>query len=293
MRNAQLDHLVLPTASLAVARERLTALGFTVAPDGHHPFGTSNCCIYFADGTFIEPLAITDRDAADKAVEAQNVFVARDRLFRSTVGEEGLSAIVLASEDARADHEEFRRARISTGPMLEFSRPFVDASGARDEASFRLAFAEDSQARGCYFFTCQRVRAPQVDRSALQRHPNGVIRPRMTYWAAEEMPEKMRFWRDFLGMPPIEAEPDHLLFVTQRGWHWIATDEYLWTKFGIEPDYRAVGMRGRAIEFECEDVDRVRLLLDAAAIDHQVKHRNIIVPPAPGQGVAFIFGNPS
>ena len=48
-----LDHLVLPTTSLAVARDRLTTLGFTVAPDGVHPFGTVNCCIYLADGTFL------------------------------------------------------------------------------------------------------------------------------------------------------------------------------------------------------------------------------------------------
>ena len=55
-----LDHVVLPVADLGVARARLTALGFTVAPDGLHPFGTANCCVYLADGTFLEPLAVGD-----------------------------------------------------------------------------------------------------------------------------------------------------------------------------------------------------------------------------------------
>ncbi|TIT26271.1 MAG: VOC family protein, partial [Mesorhizobium sp.] len=41
-----LDHLVLPTASLDVARARLVSLGFVVAPTGIHPFGTENCCVF-------------------------------------------------------------------------------------------------------------------------------------------------------------------------------------------------------------------------------------------------------
>ncbi len=288
--STRLDHLVLPVADLGVARERLTALGFTVAPDGHHPFGTSNCCVYFENGTFLEPLAVTDQAAADRAVADQNMFVARDRLFRSVEGEEGLSALVLATDDAEADHDEFARVRISGGPVLQFSRAFVDAAGRSDEAVFRLAFATDSQADGCYFFTCQRVRSPKVDRSALQRHANGVIRPRVTYWSADELTEKLRFWRDFLGLPPMEADTERLWFVTEEGWHIIASDEHLWARHGIEPDYRDPGMRGRAIEFECQDLQRIRQLLDAGGVGHQVRGELIVVPPAPGQGVTFIFG---
>ncbi len=53
-----LDHVVLPVASLEVARARYEALGFTVAPNGLHPFGTENCCIYLEDETMLEPLAM-------------------------------------------------------------------------------------------------------------------------------------------------------------------------------------------------------------------------------------------
>ncbi|MEO1399011.1 MAG: VOC family protein, partial [Pseudomonadota bacterium] len=37
-----IDHLVFPVADIGAARERYTQLGFTVAPDGKHPFGTEN-----------------------------------------------------------------------------------------------------------------------------------------------------------------------------------------------------------------------------------------------------------
>ena len=37
-----LDHLVLPVDTLTQARRRLSNLGFTVADDARHPFGTEN-----------------------------------------------------------------------------------------------------------------------------------------------------------------------------------------------------------------------------------------------------------
>jgi len=56
------DHLVLPVSDLGTSRERMTALGFTVAPEAVHPFGTENACVFFADGTYLEPLAIAQRE---------------------------------------------------------------------------------------------------------------------------------------------------------------------------------------------------------------------------------------
>ena len=62
-----IDHLVLPVTTLTLARSRLTSLGFTVAPDAQHPFGTGNCCVFFKDRTYLEPITIVDRTAADMA----------------------------------------------------------------------------------------------------------------------------------------------------------------------------------------------------------------------------------
>ncbi len=170
-----LDHLVLPTRSLDDARRRLTALGFTVAPEGTHPFGTSNCCVYFPGGTFLEPLAVTASDLAVEATRSGNMFVAHDAAFRRLVGDEGLSAIVLATDDADADHWAFVAAGVSAGDPLTFSRPFKDPSGATGTATFRLAFARTAAAPEFLLFTCQRVGVPKVDRAALERHANGVV----------------------------------------------------------------------------------------------------------------------
>ena len=64
MTNARpLDHLVIPVTDLKAARSRLTRLGFTVAAEARHPFGTENACVFLADKTYLEPLAVGDPDA--------------------------------------------------------------------------------------------------------------------------------------------------------------------------------------------------------------------------------------
>ncbi|HET7413662.1 MAG TPA: VOC family protein, partial [Pararhizobium sp.] len=169
-----IDHCVLSTADLGVARARLAQLGFAVAPEARHPFGTKNACVFFADGTYLEPLAVAEREACEAAARAGNVFVARDQAFRFRNGDDGFSALAFATGDAAADDEAFRRAGISAGPPLSFARPFQAPSGETTEAGFRLAFAADLRAPDALFFTCERVNALPVDRSALESHGNGV-----------------------------------------------------------------------------------------------------------------------
>ncbi len=80
-----LDHLVLPTVDIALARERLGKLGFTVAPDARHPFGTQNACVFLADKTYLEPLGVASAEQCEKSIMDGNVFVARDQAYRFRV----------------------------------------------------------------------------------------------------------------------------------------------------------------------------------------------------------------
>lgn len=272
-----LDHVVLPTASLAVARERLSALGFTVSPEGIHPFGTVNCCVYLADGTFLEPLAVGDAAAVEQAVAASNVFVARDRAFRAAHGDEGFSALVFASEDADDDHREFVAAGVSAGPRLDFSRPFVDAAGRADVASFRLAFAaEPGNADGAFFFGCERANAPKVDRSALQVHANGARRVVAIEASTSDVQEALGF---LSGIARSRAE-------TEAG----AAKVTLANADVVVRDAGAsAGIRLDAIVFAVDDLTALRTLLAERGVAHDLDGNRLVIPPAPGQGATFIF----
>lgn len=258
-----IDHCVLPVADLDTARRRLASLGFTVAPDGVHPFGTKNACVYFADDTFLEPLASGDARAIAEAEADGNVFVSRDRAFRRLHDEDGFSALVFKTGNADADHEAFVDDGLSAGPMLTFSRPFRDAAGASGTASFKLAFAAPAGEAATYIFTCQRIGTPQVDRSALERHANGArgIKAIMV-----EAPDLARAW-DFLDRTcPTSA----------------GTVE-------IERGGAGTVMRFAGIVLSVADLARTEELFAAAAIDYRRSGNRLIVAPAPGQGTTFAF----
>jgi len=282
-----LDHLVLPTADLGGARERFSALGFTVAPVGIYPFGTENACIYLADGTFLEPLIVGDAAKAREAITADNVFVARDATFRERNGAEGFSAVVFGTEDADEDHRTFAQAGVSAGKRLDFSRPFVDASGKTDEASFRLAFAGEAGEPDVFFFTCERANVPQVDRSALQAHANGVERIAAIIAHAGDPVTHASFFKA-VASAPVNVTDGRLAMKLPNATFELLRPAAFATEFGVEvPATEA--LRLAAVLFHVRDLTRTGRHLDAMAVRYQRRGNRLIIPPAPGQGAVFAF----
>ncbi len=277
-----LDHLVLPTASVAIARERLTALGFTVAPTGVHPFGTENCCVYFPGGAFLEPLAVRDPAIVGDSAARGNVFVARDGAFRSLRGDEGFSAVVLATDDADADHDRLRSRGLSAGNMLTFSRPFADPSGRTGTATFKLAFGAAPAVADGFFFSCERVGVPAVDRTALERHDNavtGIAEVALTGQSASAMLDSIAWFADGSASEGIVDLGDTIV----RCHGTAAFSE----AFGI--DRPADAPPFAAISFRAASLVLLATLFSSHGIDYMRVGARIIVPPAPGQGATFIF----
>lgn len=269
-----LDHLVMPTADLAVARARLAALGFSVAPQGDHPFGTINACVYLADGTFIEPLAVGDAAAVEKAASDGNSFVARDRMFRAVHGEEGLSTVVLSTRDAVDDHDGFVAQGISGGDMVEFSRPAVDADGKVDTASFRLAFASEGSP-GAFFFTCERRKEPAIDRSALERHPNTAARISGVQAVSDDADAFARFVALVSDSVARPVGPSDFVIDLANG--------------VIDIVSRTGSARLVSIVLGVDDLDAAAALFSANGIGYEMRDNRILVPATTGQGADFLF----
>lgn len=282
-----LDHIVLPTATLESAEARLTALGFTVAPRGVHPFGTENCCVYLADGTFLEPLAVGDVELAAQAIMAGNVFVARDHTYREDHGAEGFSAIVFGTDDADDDHRAYVEAGISAGERLDFSRPFTDRSGKSDTVSFRLAFASGRDTPDAFFFACQRINAPKVDRAALQTHANGTVAIRRIVAVGDDPAGQHALLAKAAGGGKTSALPNNLLALPNADVVVMRRQEYE-AEFGIGAGGRTT-LRFAAVIFAVADCVATERLLVSAGIKHHLQGGRLVVPSAPGQGAAFIF----
>ncbi|MER9297313.1 VOC family protein [Mesorhizobium sp. M0621] len=285
-RTHPLDHLVLPAQNLDVARARLTTLGFVVAPTGIHPFGTENCCVFLADGTYLEPLAIGDEQAATTAIADGNVFVARDRLYRDNRGDEGFSAIVLATDNADADHARYLEAGISAGDMLSFSRAFTDTAGKSDIASFKLVFAAGAGATDAFLFACERVNAPDVDRTALQAHANGAAGIVEIVAVSDQLAEQHGLISVAVEDPTADGQGGtfHLPNASL-----IVLDPASFTaRFGLHAG-APTDLRFAAVVFSVRSADVTSRLLAANSIKHDIAGNDIVVQPAPGQGAAFIF----
>ncbi|GAB1582054.1 VOC family protein [Phyllobacterium phragmitis] len=283
------DHLVLPTASLDGARERLGKLGFTVAPAGQHPFGTVNACIYLADGTFLEPLAVGERETCEAEAIRGNVFVARDQAYRFRNGEEGFSALVMGTGDARADHAAFVKAGISAGNILDFSRPFVAPDGKQDRAAFRLAFAADLRSPDAFFFTVQRVDVPKIDRSPLQNHENGALGIREIVLSEPNPTDFQYLMQEIVNERDVNAHSFGMDIRAANANIAVLTPAGLKAFLGAGAPQGERGLRLRGIVFAVHDPEKVEGLLSANGIAFERRGARIIVHPAKGQGATFAF----
>jgi hypothetical protein len=283
------DHLVLPTAELEMAQARLEQLGFTVAPAGVHPFGTENVCVFLGDDSFLEFLAIGQRETCEDEARKGNVFVARDQAYRFRNGQEGFSALVMGSENAKADHQSFIEAGISAGNILDFSRPFVLPDGKEDRAVFRLAFAADLRAPDVFFFACQRINTPKTDRSALQRHANGAVALREVVLSEANPTDFQYLLQEVVNQRDVNAHSFGMDLAAANANVSVLTPSGLQAFFGIETPAAERGLRLQAFVLAVHDLAAVESFLVRNNIPFEKRGSRLIVHKAPGQGAAIAF----
>lgn len=285
----ELDHLVLPVESLEQARRRLSALGFTVAANASHPFGTRNACVFLEDGHYLEPLAIGDTHVYAAQSKTGNTFVYRDDLFRKRRGQEGFSGIIAKAFDAEADHRSFVETNISGGAPLSFSRPVTLPDGQISEASFRLAFAGGDEASDVFFATCQRLSELSVARSDLTRHGNGVIGIREVVLSAERPLDFAPVVERVFGISGKVGGAGDVSFKTGAVVLRIVAPSLAQQMFGSAQQKNTTRLCGEAIILSVSDLAVTEALLAANGVAHMRNGARLLVQRAPGQGAILAF----
>lgn len=282
------DHLVLPVSDLETARGRLASLGFNVAADARHPFGTENACVFFADGTYLEPLAIGDSALYKSSIDATNSFTKRDSIFRSTQGSQGFSAIVAKTSDAVSDHARFEARHLSAGGMLQFSRPMKKTDGAIGEGRFLLAFAAEAGMRAFFLFSCQRLVALPVDRSALESHENGVTGISAIILTAKRPADYANLITAVFGKPQ-QLIASGLSFETRNARITIISSDSAGEVPGMEGVSVSDELYGAGVVYTVTDLAVTEALLTANGVAFTRTGGRITVAPASGQGAFFAF----
>jgi len=283
-----LDHVILPTTGIALARARLVQLGFTVAADARHPFGTQNACVFFSDKSYLEPLGVANIDECISSAKAGNMFTARDQAFRFRRGDEGFSGLVFGSDDADGDHAHFLAEGMSGGPMLQFSRNMTFPDGSAVLATFKLTFAADLRAPDFFFVTCQRINVTPVDRSALETHPNGVTGIASVVLFEPNPDDFSPILETTIGTRALTTE-NGLELATSASKLEVLNATGFEDQFGKTVSCHSRGLRGKAVVFRVSDVNATKTLFDTQGIDYSLRHNRLIVEPVPGQGAIFAF----
>ncbi|MCW1409321.1 VOC family protein [Rhizobium sp. 1AS11] len=284
-----LDHVVLPVVHIDLARERLGKLGFTVAADARHPFGTENACVFFADKTYLEPLGIASVEESEASARQGNVFTARNQAFRFRCGEEGLSGLAFGSKDAGIDHQNFVGNGSSAGEMLQFTRPMTMPDGSEAIAGFKLAFAGDLCAPDLLLFTVERVNPLPADRAALETHANGVTGIVEIALCTPEPAAFAAFVSLAVAQSAVEKTGFGVSIAASNAKISLMTPEGLEAYFDIAGSSADRGLRGRAILFAVADLAVTEAYLAANGVTYTRKNNRILVKPAPGQGTLFAF----
>lgn len=284
-----IDHLVLPVTTLMLARSRLAGLGFTVAPDGRHPFGTGNCCVFFENRTYLEPITILDRAAADMAAAEGAFFVRRLKRFTERQGE-GFAMLAFKSDDADADRAAFEAGGIGGGPVFRFARDATLPDGSAQEIGVALAYADHPGAPDATFFACQQLAPEVLYQPAYLEHPNGALGVACVAAVAEDPAEFRELLAAAAGVPEVPASATGLQAGIGEQNVLVLTPAGFRARYGLEPPDPRRGLLLAAFELTVADVDRAIGYAGPLAMRHADR---IVVPPAPGLGAVLAFRAPT
>src|ERR1700740_2398534 len=121
-----LDHLAHAVRDLDAAAELYRRLGFSVGARNRHAWGTHNRLVQLP-GFFVELLTVAEPEKLGTDGFSA-LFGTFNRRFLED--KEGLSLLILESEDALADAVRFRAAGIAVSDAMRFERKGTRPDGA-------------------------------------------------------------------------------------------------------------------------------------------------------------------
>jgi hypothetical protein len=182
------DHVVLAVRDLARRAATYESLGFTLTPRAAHEdrMGTSNRLAQFEARNFIELLEVDrpERLARHDFEASPPVFSFGDHNRRAVAQRDGLSTLVFAGDDARADIAKFKAAGVPTFAPFDFERLGKLPNGAEVTLAFSLAFAQSPDMPEVAFFVCENRAQEAFWKPEYQSHANGATGITAVYLAS-------------------------------------------------------------------------------------------------------------
>lgn len=256
-----IDHLVIAVNDLPAARDRFSRLGFSTTPLGKHPWGTANHLLQFPRN-FIELLGVISPDALVSMSDGHFSFGAHNAQFLRR--REGMSMLVLSTEDARADAVAWREHNLHVYEPYHWSRKATLPDGSEMTVAFTLTFVTNPLMPEIAFFTCQQHNPEAFWKPEYQLHANGATAVSGVTLVDEEPARHMGFLSSLLGDVAIEEASDALTARCAGGMVRILSPRRFAAHFpDAQPAKIAEGTAFRAASIDAADLDQVaRCLTD-------------------------------
>jgi hypothetical protein len=280
-----LDHIVHAVRDLDAAADLYRRIGFMVGARNRHAWGTHNHLVQLP-GFFMELLAVAEPDKlTGEGFPA--LFGDFNRQFLAR--HEGLSFMMLESEDVPADTAQFRSAGFAHSDALTFERAGKAPDGSTVTVGFSLAFARDPRAPEIGFAVCRQHNPKLFWNPALQQHANGATGVAGAVLVAENPTDHHIFLTAFSGVRELHAGSGLLTAPTARGDIRIMDRAAFQTRFGLEPPDTPSGARLAAVRFTVRERKVLHDALTASGIAFSGHMGQTVIAPAAAMGATLVF----
>jgi catechol 2,3-dioxygenase-like lactoylglutathione lyase family enzyme len=282
-----IDHLVLSVRDLEAARQFFSRAGFTLTPRAEHPFGTANH-LAIMDGNFLELLATVAPEKIPPHAPGRFSLPAQHRSLLAR--RQGLSFVVLSSEDARADRARFLAAGLPASAPLDFSRLAGQPDGSQATMSFSLVIVADPALGDAPHFVCQQHTPEYFWHPQYQRHANAAGRIGEVVLVAAAPGELAPYYAALVAPNAVHGAGRSLLVETARGRIVVLPPDGLGERFaGIEVPPCAPLPYIAGLQIVTGDLGKAASALQAAGIRHAARADSLRVAPADAFGAAIEF----
>jgi hypothetical protein len=280
-----IDHLVVAVEDLATARDRFADFGFCTTPLGRQPWGTANHLVQFPHN-FIELVGVVDREALVPMSDVHFSFSAHnDRFLRER---EGLSMLVLSTDDARADAEMWRERGLHVYEPVHWSRKATLPDGSESTVAFTLTFVVDPLMPEIAFFSCQQHNPEAFWKPEYQVHANGATGITGVTLVSEQPAEHRSFLSALVDGRFIEEDADALSVETVRGQIRILSPRRFAARYpAASPEREHRGAVLMAASIEVPDLDCAAQCLEDGDIAFSVVGRALQIGDAHACGMVL------
>src|SRR6185295_7144093 len=280
-----LDHIVHAVRNLDASADLYRRLGFSVGARNRHPWGTHNHIVQL-DGFFIELLTVAEPEKFGSD-GFSTLFARFNQSFLTR--QQGLSLLILQSEDAGSDAAAFKSAGIAASDKLSFEREARRPDGTPVKVGFSLAFARDAEASDAGFAVCQQYYPENFWNPAFQQHPNGVTAVTGVVLVAENPADHHIFLSAFSCVRELHATSGAVSAQTPHGAVTIMDAAAFRAHFGVAPPDIVRGARLAAIEFAVREPAALQAALRAGDVAFSSQLSRIVIAPGFARGATLVF----